>query len=74
MEAADGVALVRALAQFRAQPDHALAELVLLGARQRALQPEQIKAYNLAFERLLGSALGPRQTLELIDEVRRDLH
>lgn len=37
-------------------------------------QPEQIRAYNLAFERLLGSALGPRQTLELIDEVRRDLH
>lgn len=37
-------------------------------------QPEQIRGYSLAFERLLGSALGPRQTLELIDEVRRDLY
>lgn len=36
-------------------------------------QPEQIKAYSLTFERLLGSALGPRQTLKLIDEVRLDL-
>lgn len=36
-------------------------------------QPEQIKAYSLAFERLLGSALGPRLTVDLIDEVRRNL-